>query len=314
MAKVSQGNRIVWDASEEAGVDGYLVERHEGGNVRVLGSTGMTAWVDPRPVGSHQVRWTVRALRGDVAASERAVAVQMAAPPPPRKLPRTLTEVRARASIPVELSWVAPPSGRVRLERTEHRPEGTVVRRLTVSASGYSDRHVGRDRSYEYQLILDNGPEDPIVLRVTAGSGAVVKPETSSPPRPVPSRLTPRTPVSLPPVSSQSEPSGGARPEPPAGATFDGVAVVRESDGALRTRWNWPAGITEAFVAFGERPVEAAPASGRKITRSRYEADDGALLLAVPHGAHVAVFPGRRDADGRLAWGSAPPAARILAP
>jgi hypothetical protein len=79
-----------------------------------------------------------------------------------------------------------------------------------------------------------------------------------------------------------------------------------------RLRWDWPAGCTEAVVAFGRSEPPSGPADpetvSRRITNARYEIDGG---VAVPDGhLHAAVFTCLR-VDGRLHVSSeAPPGAR----
>lgn len=311
--------RLAWPQSGEPGVDGYLVERHDGVSSRVLGRTAMTAWSDAQGPGPN-VSWTVRALRGEAAASvpTTATPVRQAA-----GMHGALSDVHARAGIPVELFWTAPPGAKLVVERIEHRPTGDVRRTLSVDATGYRDRHVGRGRSYEYWISVAGSSAAPLVLRLTAGSGTHVESGAAPrrpPARPVPSRR-PR-PVPAPP-GPVPEPHRPPRPSasrsapaitPPAASAIDGVVAVREADGRLRVTWRWPSGITEAYVAYGGTPPGAVGVQGRKITNTRYELDGGALLDDVSRGAHIAVFAGRRDASGTLHWSETQARARTVAP
>lgn len=293
--------RLTWPASPDGTVDGYLVERHDAAGSRVLGRTAMTAWTDAQGPGAG-VSWTVRALRGDAAASPPTTAAPAGQPPP---VAGGLTAVEALAGIPVELAWTAPAGARVLLERIEHGPGGDVQRQLSVDPTGYRDRHVVRGRDYEYRVALAGGAAAPVVVRLTAGSGARVRPSAGG------ARPSSR-PAAAAPATSRADPR-------PAGAgaaavIIERVATTREPDGRLRVTWQWPAGITEAFVAYDRAPPAQACAPGRKITNMRYELDGGALLDGVPSGAHVAVFAGRRDAAGNLSWGAPQPRSRAVAP
>jgi len=301
--------RLSWPQSPEPGVDSYLIERHDAGASRVLGRTGMTAWSDAHRPGE-DVRWTVRALRGDAAASPPTTAV-----PPGQAAAVTggLSAVRARAGVPVELSWTAPTGARVVLERVEHRPDGDVQRQLSVEPSGYRDRHVGRGRSYEYRVSLAGHTGTPVVLKLIAGSGAHVEPDGAAAPRPSarPQRRRPApAPLPAPRAAAPAQPS----PAKPSGPTIAAIAAAREGDGRLRVTWQWPEGITEAYVAYDQSPPAGASAPGRKVTNMRYELDGGALLDGVPSGAHLAVLAGRRDAAGVLQWSEPQPRARAVAP
>jgi hypothetical protein len=176
----------------------------------------------------------------------------------------------------------------VLVERIEHSPRGDIQRQLAVDASGYRDRHVGRDRRYEYRISIAGQAGPPLVLHVTAGSGALVRPGAAAPP-----------------------PAAGAGA---GGAVIEQVAATRERDGRLRVTWQWPEGVTEAYVAYDRSPPVDARPPGRKMTNMRYDLDRGALLDDVPSGAHVVVVAGRRDASGALHWGSPDPRSRTVAP
>ena len=281
--------------------------------------------------------WTVRALRGDAAASPPTRATAAGAAP---RVAGELAGVEARAGIPVKLTWVAPAGARVLLERVEHHPGGDVQRQISVDPTGYDDRHVARGREYEYRVSLAGSSAAPIVLRLMAGSGARVTPSAAGA-RPS-ARPTPRATAPAPAAAAASaaeaprlsyrRPPAGARPRasaPPAPAPppdrgpstgdaaavmIDQVAAAREPDGRLRVTWQWPTGVTEAFVAYDRSPPAKATAPGRKVTNMRYELDGGALLDGVPSGAHLAVFAGRRDAAGTLRWSGPQPRSRAVAP
>jgi len=74
--------RLRWEAPAASGVEAYLVERHEGGQTRVLGRTALLEWVEAQPAPGGEVRWTVRALRGTGASAPAEVAAPVAAPDP----------------------------------------------------------------------------------------------------------------------------------------------------------------------------------------------------------------------------------------
>ncbi|MEJ7783681.1 MAG: zinc ribbon domain-containing protein [Solirubrobacteraceae bacterium] len=298
--------RLAWPSSSEPGVDGYLVERHDAGGSRVLGRTGMTAWSDAQGSGE-EVRWSVRALRGDAAVSPATTAVPAGLAPP---VTGALTDVHALAGAPVELVWIAPAGARVVVERIEHRLGGDVRRQLSVDPGGYRDRHVARGRSYEYRISLAGGSAPPVVLSLTAGSGTRVQPAGPASQSSARSARRRPAPAATPHRPLDQRPSVA---EPPA-VVIDQVAADREDDVRVRVTWRWPAGITEAYVAFDQSPPAAASAPGRKITNMRYELDGGALLDDIPSGTHLAVFAGRRDASGVLQWGHAQPGSRAVAP
>jgi hypothetical protein len=267
----------------------------------------MTTWSDAQPP-AHDTTWTVRALRGESASAPSAAAradaqsrssggsvtgAKASANPP--SLGGSLTGVKAVAGVPVELSWRAPPDAQVMLVRIERRADGDIQRQLSVDATGYRDRQVGRGKRYEYRVSIAGSTDSPLLLELEAGSGATVRPSAGAPP----------APPGMPP----------APPAMPARAvTVDGVGAVRDADGRLRVTWQWPPGVTEAYVAFDARPPTEAGGQGRKVTNMRYELDDGVLFDAVPAGAHVAVFAGRRDAAGVMRWGAAPDRSRTVAP
>ncbi|MEA2181454.1 MAG: hypothetical protein QOF69_639 [Solirubrobacteraceae bacterium] len=276
--------RLSWPRSDEPGVDAYLVERVEGGCTRVLGRTAVTTWSDAQPPAP-DTTWTVRALRGESASAPSApsAVARPAAAPPQRG--GALADVKAVAGLPVELSWRAPAGAQVVLVRIERRSEGDIQRRLSVDPAGYRDRQVGRGRRYEYRVSIAGSSEPAAVLELEAGSGATVH--------------------ATPGVARASEIPSGA---------IDGVGAVRDADGRLRVTWHWPSGVTEAYVAFDARPPTQPGGQGRKVTNMRYELDNGALLDAVPAGAHVAVFAGRRDAAGILRWDVATERSRMVAP
>jgi hypothetical protein len=303
--------RLSWPQSAEAGVDAYLVERHEGAASRVLGRTGMTSWSDALGPGD-EVRWTVRALRGDAAASAPTTATTSR---PSAPATGGLSGVHARAGVPVALTWSAPAGAQVVLERIEHSPRGDIHRQLSVDATGYRDRHVARDRAYEYRVSIAGQAGPPVVLAVTAGSGALVRPGPAMAPRPA--RRPPPPAPSVPPAAPPP-PAPGVPPAAPAagptGTVIEQVAATRESDGRLRVTWQWPAGVTEAYVAYDRSPPVDARPPGRKVTNMRYDLDRGALLDDVPSGAHLVVVAGRRDASGTLRWASPVPQSRTVAP
>jgi hypothetical protein len=278
--------RLSWPSSDEPGVDAYLVERVERGSARVLGRTAVTTWSDAQPPAP-DTTWTVRALRGESASAPSApsaVARDGAAQPQPQR-DGALADLKAVAGLPVELSWRAPAGAQVVLVRIERRSEGDIQRRLSVDPAGYRDRQVGRGRRYEYRVSIAGSSEPAAVLELEAGSGATV-------------HATP----------------GAARASEIPSTAIDGVEAVRDADGRLRVTWRWPSGVTEAYVAFDARPPAEAGGQGRKVTNMRYELDAGALLDAVPAGAHVAVFAGRRDAAGILRWDAATERSRMVAP
>ncbi|WP_354702330.1 hypothetical protein DSM112329_02687 [Paraconexibacter sp. AEG42_29] len=389
--RTEDGAVLTWPASAESGVDAYLVERTAGGSTRVLGRTTLTTWTDSNAVVPG-VSWSVRVLRGERAsdpvlagappkgggsatsrspapgtatpagADERGSAASRS-PRPSTATPSApefsgLTGVRARASIPVELSWTAPPGADVVLHRTERRDDGDVERRISVDPGGYRDRQVGRGRTYVYRVSLvgDDGPA--VLLELVAGSGDEVLPSASAPaapepaapsaaepaaasPAPPPPAVEPLPPEqeAAPPEPPAPQPEPAAAPpapappapqqaaEPPApgppptpdpprppGVLIEGVRVTREGDGRTRVTWDWPTGVTEAYVAWGSTPPQTAGGQGRKVTNMRYELDGGAFLDGIPGGTHVAVFAGRRDPAGTLAWGAAHTTSRGTAP
>ena len=112
----------------------------------------------------------------------------------------------------------------------------------------------------------------------------------------------------VPPADSAAAADG---PAPPVQA----LRVVREAQGVLRLTWNWPTGVTEAFVAVGVGATpEAAEPPSRKVTNTKYELDGGALLSGVSAGETLKVFTGRRDQAGRLSWAPASQSPATIAP
>lgn len=112
----------------------------------------------------------------------------------------------------------------------------------------------------------------------------------------------------------KATPSAESTPDerPPAVARLE---AQRDATGALVVTWDWPEGVTEAFVVIGAHHTpDGAPAPSRKVTNTKYEIDGGARFEGVDPGITLAVFSGRRDQAGRLTWSTPASAPATIAP
>lgn len=123
-------------------------------------------------------------------------------------------------------------------------------------------------------------------------------------------------PEPAPARSGEPAPAAGAESAsadaPPA---VTALSAQRDPSGAVVLTWDWPHGVTEAFVVVGPvSPPERAVAPSRKVTNTKYEIDGGARLEGVDAGTALTVCSGRRDAAGKLAWSPVASAPATIAP
>lgn len=203
--------------------------------------------------------------------------------------------------------------------------------RVELVGDANRKRRADRERSLVDELLMHcrellvDG--DPAAYRA-ALAGEVTAPEESRPPEPQlppePGRIDyTRRPkrATTPEPQSAPEPQPAASAAPAAVADADAPTAVtalsaeRDPSGAVVLTWDWPSGVTEAFVTVGAgaTPVTAS-APSRKVTNTKYEIDGGARFDGVEPGATLTVFSGRRDATGVLVWSPAGSAPATIAP
>lgn len=295
--------RLSWSASRSSNVEQYVVVRVADGVERVLGHTGVLVWDDTPPDG--EVTYRVTAVRAN-AVSEPTTAALVGG----------LRITGCDAGPPVRISWVSPRGLIPSLTRVEVRAEGRISRKLYASPDGYVDRHVGAGRTYTYVVTNQQDSADSHEVEVTVGAPiqAASQLVPSGAPASAPTRpARPATSVPAPPPPPPPPAPVPADPIP----GVDGLAVERATDGSLHASFSWPRAVTEVQICWHPQrpPGDSADGNGRKVTKSRYEIDDGVSLADVPSGAHVAVFTARRDAAGQLRMSpSAGDGARRVAP
>lgn len=212
--------------------------------------------------------------------------------------------------------------------------------RLERVADVNRKRRADRERSLVDELLMHsrellvNG--DPAAYR--AGLVADAAPPSAMPPAAPPSPTEPAPPSTKAESTAAESPSPPAidyrrRPKPappepepaperdsalPAAPLVERLAASRDASGRLHLTWNWPAGVTEAFVAVGAGATPATPATpglgGSKVTNTKYEIDGGVWLDGVAPGTPLAVFTGTRDARGALRWNTRSHARETIAP
>ena len=301
--RVSGGFVLVsWARSGSPGTIDYRIEHVDAaGARRAFGTTQGTELEAALPPGAGPLsRYAVIARRAGIRSAEALSATSDGtmppsgpppAPPNATSRPANATSRPASATPPPVTSLALLPHGRrIRLVYPAPAQGRAEVRRLPTGANLPTPGSVIADLASCGELVPGMGP------------GLAVDAKPQSPTAYVVLSIGPSDQVAVAGASTWY-------------AALPPVSGLRQDGGKLR--WEWPTGCTEVAVTWRtDAPPERADdpaATGRKVTNTRYQIDDG-FALPAERPLYVAVFTCIRLAGTLVTASEAPDSARLSQP